>query len=155
MNLNERLRRVRCNACSWQRVWGPEEMQQQLRAQGQLRRAPKPEPDLVLALLERALPNLPCPDCGDQKLSWSTQLEDFDDWGDVKRCELCKQVIPAERLEIFPKSTRCAACQDQPTPATHESDYCPRCGGLLQLRRHSGSGLSRYIVACSDCGFRG
>jgi predicted RNA-binding Zn-ribbon protein involved in translation (DUF1610 family) len=154
MNLNERLRRIRCSECGWQRVWGPEEMQQQLRAHGQLKRATNPEPELVRELLARLLPQIGCPDCGATELGWSTQLEDFEDWGDAKACEVCKQIIPAERLEVFPQATRCAACQDKPAPATEDADFCPRCGGLLAVRQQRGSGISRYVVSCADCGYR-
>ena len=50
MNLNERIKRLCCRQCDWQRIYGPEEMLGHLRASGRFRRDACPDPDIVVEL---------------------------------------------------------------------------------------------------------
>ena len=153
MNLGEHLRRATCTECGWYSVWGPEEMAQQLRQQGKLRREAKPDPAVVLELLEPLLCSIICPDCHATGIQLSPLEDDPEDWGDARHCEICNAVIPAERVEIFPNVTRCVNCQDKPAPASSEDDYCPRCGGLVRIKAMR-AGVTRYVIHCSSCGYR-
>jgi hypothetical protein len=90
----------------------------------------------------------------------ATPVEDeFDDeaWGAVvRRCTSCKQVIPAERVELFPDVTLCVQCQrvDEAGGTADTPDYCPRCGAIMTTQMHTGSGITRYRMTCSGCGGR-
>ncbi len=128
-------------------------MLERLRAQGKLRRERDPDPNLILHLTELEMPFLVCPECSQGGLTWEQVRDDFDDWGDARRCQLCREPIPPERLEIFPDSVRCAKCQDRSDPAQAD-DFCPRCGGLLRVQARGGAGLARYASVCPDCGYR-
>jgi predicted RNA-binding Zn-ribbon protein involved in translation (DUF1610 family) len=154
MKLPEVLRRVRCPTCNWQAVWGPEEMLQALRQRGAMRREKEPDLELLVHLTERAARQLTCVDCRHVGLQLTPWTPDFDFEPPQRVCEACGKPIPVERLELFPQATRCAACQDRPAPASDETDYCPRCGGLVVLRLDRGSRAARYRATCSDCGWK-
>lgn len=151
MNLADFLREIQCRHCPWRRVWGPDEMIEQLRYLGSMRRNAKPDPDFLIQLFEGKLREITCPDCGSLGLV-SREFKHEDDWGDARSCEICRQSIPAERLEIFPDITRCAGCQEKPA-ARSEDDFCPKCGGLTRVQSSSGGGVSRYRTRCTDCGY--
>ena len=149
MNLSERLRQLECGGCGWRKVFGPEEMAERLRTVGKLRREAKPEWQMVFELFRLEAQNISCSSCGQQEMKVGPVSDDFDDWGQAKKCEVCKANIPPERLEIFPESTRCAKCQDAPST---ERDFCDFCGGVMQISTSRGPGISRYRAVCSDCG---
>lgn len=155
MNLSTHLQRVQCSACGWQRVFGPEEMLQLLRGQGKLRRETQPASELIRQLFDTVLPQSECPDCRHRGLTQQPLDDSAAAWGDARRCELCRNPIPAERLEVFPRATRCASCQDRPSGPSGADDFCPRCGGVLKVRASNSAGIARYITACPDCGYRG
>ena len=80
-----------------------------------------------------------------------------DDWDDEVRCSACDAVIPSERLEVFPHTKLCSACQatqEAGQIATDEVEYCSRCGGVMQLQQRRGQGLAGYQLVCGDCGAR-
>ena len=153
MNLSNRLRRIVCSECESSRVFGPEEMLTHLRGAGMLRRDAKPLFEIVIELFTGHLANMNCEACGSASLQFGEWKDDFDDWGDARLCEVCKQEIPPERLEIFPDEVRCAACKDK--PMADEAEFCSFCGGLLVTRKSSGTGITRYRSVCSDCGKNG
>jgi hypothetical protein len=153
MNLNEYLRQVRCQRCPWNAVWGPEELLAALRQLGMLRRDGQPAPQLILQLAEANAGRLHCQTCQQPGLQLAPWTDDFDDDQTVRACEVCGQPISPERLEVFPKATRCAACQDKPI-ARDEESFCPRCGSLWQVTLAGGTGVTRYRMVCPDCGFR-
>jgi hypothetical protein len=156
MNLSAYLRRVRCPECCWYAVWGPEQMLRALRSQGMLRRETQPAPEIILQLITVVLGQLTCPDCQSRQLALSPYDDTEDsDWAESRCCEVCRAAIPRERLEVFPRTRRCAKCQDQPVAAAVEDDFCPRCGGLLQLRLSRSAGTSRYVSHCPSCNYRG
>jgi hypothetical protein len=153
MNLPEVLRRVRCRSCRWHEVWGPEEMLQVLRRRGMLRREKDAQLALIVQLFEQAASQLICPDCQHIGLEVAVWTPDFD-LATRRACEVCGVWIPDERLELFPKATRCAACQNLPAVADDESGYCPRCGALVQVRPDRSGGISRYRATCAECGWK-
>jgi hypothetical protein len=146
----EPLFELNCEACTWHKICGPLEIEKLLRSAGHLRRAEKPAADLVRELLAGVAPQLPCPDCGTAGLRMSP-FEDEDDWATARRCEICRQPIPAERLEALPNAKSCLNCQQaEETGQSHsEAEYCPRCGALLELRVSRRGGLTRYQLFCT------
>ena len=81
----------------------------------------------------------------------SRVLAGDDDWQQAVICQICREPIPPERLEVFPNSIRCAKCQDladrgaEPVPP----EYCPKCGALLEMRVSRGGGITRYKQFCT------
>ena len=79
--------------------------------------------------------------------------DDWDDWGGAVACQGCRQPIPRERLDIFPGTKLCAACQQKDdSGANDEPEFCPRCGDIMSVRLKSGT--SRYVMSCPSCGSR-
>jgi hypothetical protein len=80
--------------------------------------------------------------------------EDEDAWGDVRSCERCGATIPAERLEVFPDTRLCVACQQRRDGGADEGEpeYCPRCGSIMRLQLSRKSGISRCVMRCDACG---
>lgn len=149
MNVSDRLRQLRCAGCHWRKTVGPDEMIERLRLMGRLRRDAKPDWEYVLELFRLESQNMACVECGQQGLLVEPVTDDFDDWGQAVKCEVCKTPIPLERIEIFPDSKRCAKCVDV---SMEEREFCDYCGGLMKMVRRKGTGISGYQMACSDCG---
>ena len=74
----------------------------------------------------------------------------------ARRCDDCGQAIPRERLELFPQSRLCVACQsrDEKGERPVEVEYCPRCGSAMELAPSRTSGITRYRLVCRSCGQR-
>lgn len=151
MAANELLRQLRCIHCNDRRICGPEDMLDELRRMGKLRREAKPDIQIILELIEHEAASLRCRACSQYGMIVEDPSDDFD-FPDGRSCEVCRQLIPTERLEVFPDATRCAQCQDKPTP--QGDDYCVRCGGRVEVRSHQGAGVARYVAICSECGQR-
>ncbi|MEZ6117827.1 MAG: hypothetical protein R3C28_14830 [Pirellulaceae bacterium] len=149
MNVSDRLRQLRCDECQWRKTVGPDDMVDRLRTMGRLRRDAKPDWEYVLELFRLESQNMTCGECGQQGLLVEPVSDDFDDWGQPIKCEVCKAVIPPERIEIFPNSKRCAKCVDV---STEEREFCDYCGGLMKMAPSRGAGIVRYQMICSDCG---
>ena len=148
---------LRCKSCGHAIDRSQTQMLELLWQQKMLRRASDPDPQVLEELYKAAGDRLPCEGC-DRIGLFVEPAADEDDWDDARPCEVCNQPIPAERLEIFPDATRCAKCQDsqdQGVESDSAPEFCPRCGGLLQLRSARGAGLARYEMHCADCGHRG
>ena len=131
----------------------------QLRQAGKLKRAKAAEPDLVVELFLALGSSLACSACGQQGQQLTTvDPPADDDWGMAKRCARCRSPIPSERLELFPDTTLCVTCQQvaerESNDASGEWEFCRKCGGHLQVRLVSSSGLTRYVSICQDCGSR-
>ncbi|MCA9216050.1 MAG: hypothetical protein KDB27_23445 [Planctomycetales bacterium] len=148
-----RLINLRCRDCGDETIIGPHEIARRLREAGQLRREANPEQEIVLALFEEFLPNLKCDACGANNWKIADVPIDENHWGEPVLCEVCKQQVPPERLEIFPNEKRCAACKDK--PETDEPEFCAICGGLMAIRQRGGSGIAGYVMVCTDCGRSG
>ncbi len=118
-----------------------------------LKRDDQGDLDFLLQLASAARLRLLCPACGSGGLDF--EPEPADDWGSgAKACAACGAAIPAERLELFPDSDLCAACQQQvdrgQSPDQHD-DYCPRCGTRMTVRQRRGSGIAGYEMICPAC----
>ncbi len=84
----------------------------------------------------------------------AARLEADDEaWGMARKCELCSGVIPAERIEIFPDTRLCVACQqrDERGEIAGAAEYCARCGSIMTLRQSRGTGITRYEMVCPVC----
>ena len=152
MGSRDDLRRLRCPACGWQKLCGPEDMLARLRALGMLRREAQPPLAMVLELLQAQLSRLRCDACSAAGLVCLDVADDFDDWGTGRLCASCGRPLPAERLELLPDAQRCAACE-QTHQVTADAEFCPRCGGQLQVKSGRGPGVARYRLVCGDCGY--
>ena len=147
------LREFHCPLCDHSVFQDFAQTVSSLRTAGMLRRVEKPDEALVVELLATSAERLRCGECGETGLHISEARDEFD-WPEAKKCERCKAEIPAERLEIFPDGKLCVKCQSAGDAgvSSDEPEFCPRCGGLLQMRQAGGSGLARYVMKCSDCG---
>ncbi len=110
--------------------------------------------DLLLELFRTSAGRFACPQCGEAALV-ATPSEPLDDeaWGEPRKCESCGAPIPPERLEVFPDTRLCVACQnlDERGELTGPAEYCPHCGSVMVLKRASGSGITRYVMTCPAC----
>lgn len=125
-----------------------------LQAAGMLRREKEPDWELAEQLLRSRANDLSCSDCGVTGLNvLIVDRTDVDEWGDDRNCERCGKVIPTERLEVFPDSRLCSACQQKSEQGDsgEEAEFCSHCGAVLKLRQ-SQRGLARYVMVCPDCG---
>jgi hypothetical protein len=144
---------LKCRGCGWRTVCGLDDAVARLRLIGLLRREPDPDNDLAAALLVEAAPRMTCPICKEKQLSASPgDVDDQADWQSAVLCEICRSPIPPERLEAVPGARRCTACQDKAETGrldSGESEYCPYCGALVELRVSRGGGISRYKRFCT------
>lgn len=147
---------LRCKQCAVERRWTEQQMLDRLQARGMLRRESDPAPEMLLELFKNVVADVPCQDCGGLG---AAVLDDWDDdWEDVVKCKGCNDVIPPERLEVFPDTKFCPKCQvsnEAGQDPGEDCDYCPRCGAVMSLSRKGGTGIARYQMSCGDCGYRG
>jgi hypothetical protein len=129
---------------------GVDGMLEQLRASGFLRRDPRPDPRVVVELFTNQLARMQCAECGATQMRLAPWDSGEDPWNDARVCEVCRQPIPRERLDLFPEVTRCAQCMHLPEGSGEE--YCRVCGGLMTLKQTRGGGITRYRMVCSECG---
>jgi predicted nucleic acid-binding Zn ribbon protein len=90
-------------------------------------------------------------------MSWNEPNQDADDdweaWGEARRCIGCGTAIPSERLEILPNTQQCTPCAASGrTSREDQREFCDRCGGLLTLTQRRGTGLAGYRMICTHCG---
>lgn len=146
---------VVCPACGARTTERPDQVLARLRGAGLLRRAKDPDLSELVELFRAASDRLTCDACGAAglRLEVPADQDDDEDWGDPQPCEQCGALIPAERLELFPDTKLCVACQQQAEKGggdTGEVEYCPRCGSIMQLRK-TRSGITRYVMECPQC----
>jgi predicted RNA-binding Zn-ribbon protein involved in translation (DUF1610 family) len=146
---------LRCSGCSHVERCGPSQMLARLQAAGALRRTREPEPELVRQLFQATASRFACQACGHQGLACrEADADEWDDWRAVRPCQACGQPIAPERLEVFPQTKLCSACQKkEEVGGLTEVDYCPRCGDAMKIRLDS-RGASRYVMSCPSCGAR-
>lgn len=145
---------LRCPACNEMAVFDRAQIIARLDRRGILRRDRKPSTDLLCELLKSAAAAWRCSACQQVGLIVApVEPLDDEDWGMDRRCQRCGQVIPAERLEVFPDAQICATCKqmEQDRPVEDEPQYCPRCGSIMELKPSRGPGISRYEMRCPDC----
>ncbi len=141
-----------CSNCGWQTVCGREDAIARLRMIGQLRRERDPEEDIVAALFVEAAPQITCPLCKEKTLfTRPTADDDAEDWQAAVLCEVCRQGIDPERLEVIPNTKRCVACQGKSETGRlmDGPEYCPNCGALVEIRVSRGGGITRYKRVCT------
>jgi len=146
---------LRCSACGSREVIGPLQVLERLYAARLLKRTKDPDWEIVQELFRTCANARLCAQCGSGAVSLEPYVESDDaDWGDVRSCERCGATIPPERLEVFPETRLCVACQQRRDRGADEGDpeYCPRCGSIMHLRLSGGSGISRYVMRCDACG---
>lgn len=145
-----------CRHCNATAVCGPDAVLRRLQAAGKLRRQKEPSPELVTEVLNASASTLRCHECGMSGLIVQPVGDDFDDdmWPDERSCERCGTTIPHERVELFPDVRLCVRCQQKADSGADDSpaEYCPRCGGLMEVGQAGGAGLTRYRMVCRDCG---
>jgi hypothetical protein len=143
-----------CSACGAREVIGPLQMLERLSAARLLKPTNEPDWEIVCELFRSCANVRLCVQCG----SGAVALEPYvdvqdDDWGEVRGCERCGATIPPERLEVFPDTRLCVACQGQRDRGAEEGEpeYCPRCGAIMRLQLSRAAGLSRYVMRCDAC----
>jgi predicted RNA-binding Zn-ribbon protein involved in translation (DUF1610 family) len=112
------------------------------------------ERELLAELFRTSAARFACPQCGHDGLiaSPSAPLDD-EAWGLARKCETCGAPIPPERLEVFPDTRLCVACQNREERGELKgpAEYCPRCGSIMELSQARG-GITRYVMSCRACG---
>ncbi len=158
MNPNDQLVTVRCPYCNHRTIDDKLQLAQRLRQIGMLKRDTSPSWSFMRALLESAAKTMACEQCLKTGLIVTTLDSGSDeDWGQARKCLGCQQAISAERLEVFPNSELCPACQtreENGEAVGTDVDYCSRCGDVLTVKRASGSGVARYVIRCPSCGMK-
>ena len=142
---------LRCPACSWAEVGGPEAVAGWLRRARKLRARSAPELDILYEILQATAGQLACPSCGNVGLSIGPARDDEADWPGARACSACGQPISEERLRAVPATALCAACQqdEERGRAKTEIEYCPRCGAPMALRPTRAGGVTRYVLVCT------
>ena len=155
MTNSPRLVELGCPRCGETSLSSAGEIAHRLAANGMLRRESDPEWEVMVELLKSLASSLTCSDCAHQGLV-VREADEFDDeaWGMGRRCEMCGQPIPPERLEIFPDSRTCAICKnrDEQGMISEDIEFCPKCGGVMELKPSRGVGITRYTYRCTECG---
>lgn len=151
---------LHCRKCSFRTIAGRDDLVGRLRLLGQLRRDKDPNDAIVEALLVEYARLMTCPTCkstgltvGDAEVEW----DGGDDWQTAVICEICRNPIDPERLEYLPDTRRCIECQHKSETGTlpdEDPEFCPRCGGLVELRVSHSTGITRYKRFCTG-GCRG
>ncbi len=146
-------RLLTCGKCGYRTIAGRDELVARLQLVGQLRRDKNPDDAIVLALLSECSPLMTCPGCKTIGLAVSDvdALDDDGDWQTAVLCEVCRQPIDPERMEVLPDTRRCTECQHKGETGTLHDDleFCPRCGALVELRVSRGGGITRYKRFCT------
>lgn len=145
---------LRCLQCAWTIVCGHPQMADWLRRHRLIKSTSDIDTDMLTELFRTSAGRFTCPQCGEPALVASPS-EPLDDeaWGEARKCESCGASIPPERLEVFPETRHCVACQvrDDRGELTGPAEYCPRCGTVMVLKRASGSGITRHVMSCPAC----
>jgi predicted RNA-binding Zn-ribbon protein involved in translation (DUF1610 family) len=146
---------LRCRACGWITICGPPQMIEWLSRHRLVKQTSIPEVDLLAELFRASAGRFACPQCGQSGLV-TTPSEPLDDeaWGEARKCETCGAPIPPERLDVFPDTRLCVACQNREERGelTGPAEYCPRCGSVMELSQSRKVGITRYVMTCRACG---
>jgi predicted RNA-binding Zn-ribbon protein involved in translation (DUF1610 family) len=143
-----------CPQCSWSNGCGPTAMLDWLRGVKMVRRDAAPEEDLLGELFRSAAAKFTCPKCGRVGLvARDAPPENDEEWGMARACQACRRPIARGRLEAFPDATLCVECQGKVERGEDSgpAEYCPRCGNIMRLKQTRSSGVTRYVLACSQC----
>jgi hypothetical protein len=152
-----------CANCGWRTTCGEDELARRLRTLGLLRRSPHPPAEVVSELLRVNVHRLICDACHHTGLAiigaddggpyriLASSSDDDGDWQQARICEVCREPISPDRLEVFPTARRCAKCQDLADRGADAPpvEYCPKCGAVLEMRVSRGGGITRYKQFCT------
>jgi len=142
-----------CRNCGWRTICGIDDAVARLRIIGALRRDRDPDERVVAELFVEGALRMTCPLCKEKRLIAAPSVDDVaDDWQAAVLCEICREPIDPERLEVIRGTKRCAACQGKTETGQldeFEPDYCPNCGALVEVRVSRGSGITRYKRVCT------
>jgi len=147
---------MRCPACDWLRVLDPAEVVRELTVAGKLRTGKSPDGDVALELLRLIAAGVPCGGCGRIGLLVAPYDEEVE-WDRTRRCEVCGEPIPPERLEVVPDTTVCVSCkgaEERGVAPAGQIEYCPRCGSTMTTEATAGR-MTEYVMKCHACGYRG
>jgi len=148
-----RFLQLSCPACRWTEVCGRQQVAGWLRKLRQIRPGREPELEIMHEVLRAVAGRLTCPQCGRTGLATTPTADENEDvdWPEARTCSACSKIISKERLEAVPEATLCAACKRAEQPGTTEiqTEYCPRCGALMELRLGTSAGVTRYVLVCT------
>jgi DNA-directed RNA polymerase subunit M/transcription elongation factor TFIIS len=151
--------RWQCAACKHAEETPQDVLLTRLRGAGLLRRVEAEEAkdmNYLLEIAKSAGDRIPCPACGTAGYVPQSISDDTAGWPESRKCSRCGREISVERLEVFPGTTLCPACQQASEQGASggEEDYCPRCGTPMKVRQRRGRGVAAYELACPSCGER-
>ncbi|UUO09016.1 TraR/DksA C4-type zinc finger protein [Blastopirellula sp. J2-11] len=148
----ERLE-ISCPDCHWHLICDHLAMVRQLTTLGMFRREEEPNADLVVELFRRSAGKLSCGDCSRIGLKVDLPRDDEEEWDQRRVCQVCRQPIPLERLEVFPDADTCVGCREKLDNADDHAtpDFCPKCGEIMSLSTSRGGGMTRYKMRCPRC----
>jgi hypothetical protein len=94
-----------------------------------------------------------CPLCKEKTLfAQSAEVDESDVWQTAVLCEICHAPISPERQDAIPGVKHCAACAAKAESGQLkeiESEFCPNCGALVEVRVSLGGGITRYKRFCT------
>lgn len=172
--MDTRIITTQCPHCHHTRPWTTADRLIWLQRSGFLRKHKDPADEIVAEMFRLKLSELPCPACqqpGGRIVTQVQAVEDDDEQWDtlgssdessteVRYCTDCREQIDPDRVELFPETTRCVACQrkfengegGRNHGSVEAEDLCPRCGDFLQTQRNRSSRIA-YRVQCGNCGY--
>lgn len=142
-----------CPACRHVRICDRAAIARRLQSVKMLKADSDADDAILLELLKAAAGRLTCDKCGATGLQVAVSPELADDeWQQARSCQQCNKPIPQERLEVFPDTVLCVACQagDERGVSPDAAQYCERCGQVMQMRQTRG-GITRYAMICPNC----
>lgn len=143
-----------CNTCGYAERTNGAELIKRLQTIGLLKRDRESGPEVAIQLATTVADRFHCPKCGESGFL-PAAVSDEDEWdAPVKLCSACGNAIPPERVELFPASELCAACQqaiDRGSGPGQHDDYCEICGERMVLKSCRRAGLVRYELVCPVC----
>ena len=148
------LYRIATTQCQHTRVLSINQMHQWLAEKGLFRRNKSADDDIVLELFKHNYKQ--CEQCSAAGIQIHNHEDEWDDFGglDHANCTECNKTIDALRLEVFPNTRVCSACQRLKESGQLEAAvYCDRCGDAMQSRQ-STAGITRYQLSCPTCGYK-
>ena len=148
---------VHCPRCDWSRLLARTDLVAWLRGQGCLRRSKEAEDFLIEQLFRARQARMVCEECGAAGLQFVPADVDDQAWNTARKCSVCGQTIPSERLKALPGADRCVRCQSSDESGTispEDVSYCPRCGCALKTRLRSTGATAAYEEYCAECGWK-
>ncbi len=145
---------LRCAGCRFATMYDRAGVAKWLSAAGRLRSQSEASAAELRELALALAPQIACTECGELRLTAVLVTDDPADWPTARRCQECGQLIPPERLEVFPDTILCTKCQsrDERGNLPGPQEYCPSCGSPMVLRLSRGAGIRRYLMECTGCG---